>query len=400
MLKLKNKFKVIAFLAIILLTLTLPIVRAENETPASTTTTNETIALNPENNEEASLTSTEDTFKRSDVYLTGNNVNIDYIIDGNLFVIANNVTINSQIGGDAFICANSVTIEEEGYIFSNLFTFAKNTTINGVVYDLYSASESTTVNGYVYRDIHVGSETVNILGTIGRNAFVNCSNLNLATDTNTDDSQATTPTAQASINGNLNYSAKNELSIPEGIVSGQTIFEQKTNFNENTILEQIMSLGTFVITIVAVWLLCLWLAPKFLKNNATLLTTKKVLPVIGFGILTPIVILGLAILFFVLEITSTLGLLLLFILLALIMISNSMFAITLNTIICNQLKIQKTLATFGMLVAISVVLWLIGLIPFIGSILGIIIVILGFGIAVSSLVLKEKEKTETVEAEA
>ena len=47
-----------------------------------------------------------------------------------------------------------------------------------------------------------------------------------------------------------------------------------------------------------------------------------------------------------------------------------------------------------MLIATAVVLWLVGLIPFVGFALGLIVSILGMGIVVSSLVLKEKEVKE------
>ena len=139
---LKNKFKIIAILMIIMIAFTFPIVRAENETADDTATPNE--ATQPvdltNNNSELDTTDTSDeNFKRSDVYLTGDDVTIDYIIDGNLFVVANHVTINSQVGGDAFICANTVTVEEDGYIFSNLFTFSKNVIVKGAVYDLYAS---------------------------------------------------------------------------------------------------------------------------------------------------------------------------------------------------------------------------------------------------------------------
>ncbi|MCI8760845.1 MAG: hypothetical protein HFJ34_07035 [Clostridia bacterium] len=387
---LKNKFKIIVLLAIIILSLTLPIVRAEDETTNNVAPENITQEISDNTNPVA--TSTEENFKKSDIYLTGDNITIDYIVDGNLFIIANHVTINSQIGGDAFICANSVTIGEQGYIFSNLFTFSKDVTINGVVYDLYSASENTTINGYIYRDIRVGSNTINIFGTVGRNAYLNCANLNFTKDTTNNEDTTTPTTTQTTITGNLNYTSKNEISIPQGVVTGETNFHQEFSFGGNKIQEQIMNLATFVVTIIVVWLLCLWLAPKFLKNNTSLLTTKKVLPVIGFGLLTPIVFVLLTILSFVLGITSVLGFLLLLTLMALIIISNSMFIITLNGLICQKLKIEKTMITFGMLVVCSIVLWLIGLIPIIGSILGAMVFILGIGIAVSSLVLRNKTK--------
>lgn len=399
---LKNKFKIIAILTVLILALTLPIVKAENgttdnlATPDATTSekaSNE--AINPISDNAEANTTSEDNFKKSDVYLTGDNVTIDYIIDGNLFVFANTVTINSQIGGDAFICANSVNVGEQGYIFSNLFTFAKNLTINGVVYDLYAGTENTTITGYVYRDIHIGSDTVNILGTIGRDAHIDCSSLNFVENSSEDANNqegTTTPTTKAMISGNLNYSAKTQSTIPEGTVTGETTFKEEKTVDTNVVQEKIMDLVSFVVTIIAIWLLCLWLAPKFLKNNTTLLTTKKVLPVIGFGLLSPIVTIILTIIFFILGATATLGLLLLMTLFALIAISTSVFTITLNTIICHKLKIEKTIAVFGMLIATSIALWLIGLIPLFGSILGMIVVFLGIGMVVSNLILKEKEE--------
>lgn len=401
---LKNKFKIIAILSVIILALTLPVVRAENEISEDIVTEdtyNEETDLDADIEEDSKDTSsdvttnttetTDESFKKSDVYLTGDDVTIDYIVDGNLFVIANNVTINSQIGGDAFICANTVTIGEQGYIFSNLFTLSKNVNVNGVVYDLYSASENTTINGYVYRDIRVGSNTVNILGMIGRNAYVDCVNLNFVQDDDVNNEEETGITSQGTINGNLKYSSTSEASIPEGAVTGEIIFDQEiVSDNDNMIQELIISLGTFVVTAIIIWLLCLWLAPKFLNKATGLITTKKVLPVIGFGILTPIVAILISIVLLALGITATIGFVLLAALFVLMLISTSIFIITINNIICNKLKIKKTSGVLGMLVVSAVVLWIIGLIPFIGFIVKLIAVIMGLGITVSNLVLKEK----------
>ncbi len=411
---LKNKIKIIAILTTIILALTLPVVRAENETADNTATPDATSentsgenatreATQPENlpnnNSEMDIANTDDeNFKRSDVYLTGDNVTIDYIIDGNLFIVANHVTINSQIGGDAFISANTVTIGEQGYIFSNLFTFAKTVDIKGVVYDLYSASETTNINGYVYRDIRVGSNTVNIAGTIGRNAHIDCANLNFVQNTHThDDGEESHEDVQTqgTINGNLKYSAKQEASIPEGAVTGEISFEKEVPFEGNTFQNQIMSLATLLATAVVIWLLCLWLAPKFLKNSPTFLTTKKILPVIGFGILVPIASIIGAILLFILGATSKLAVLLIVTLIILMMLSNSIFIIAITNVICKKLKIEKTGRTFSILVMVTIALWLINLIPFVNSLVGFVSTVLGLGIVVSSVFLKDK-KDDTV----
>lgn len=382
---LKNKFKIIIVLMLAILLLIVPIAKAENEISEGNITQNQTT-----NND----TTAENNLKKEDIYLTGDDVVIDYIVDGNLFVMADTVTINSQIGGDAFILSNNLTIGEQGYIFSNLFTVSKNITINGVVYDLYSVANNLSINGYIYRDMRVSSDNINILGTIGRNVYANCTNLNLLTESSenpTESTESIETSSHAVIVGNLNYSSTQEASIPSGTVNGKINFDKKEIINENIISTYIISLGTFVITIAAIWLICLWIAPKFLQNNTSLITTKKILPIIGLGILTPIVLVILSVLLLVLGITSTLGLLMLIALFVLIAISTSIFVITVNSVVCQKLKITKNVTIFGMVIISAIVLWLIGLIPYVGSIISLLAVILGLGIITYSLLFKNKK---------
>jgi len=381
---LKNKLKIIALLAVIILTLTIPIVRAE-EQDAIPTETSIDESINEPNDTEAQI---DENQKQGDVYLSGDNVTIDYAIDGNLFVLANNVTINSQIAGDAFICANTVTIGESAYIFNNLFTFSKNINVNGTVYNLYAATENTTINGTIYRDLRVGSDTVNIFGMVGRDAYIDCENLNLTQNTNSNEENYAS--SENTINGNLTYSSSHEANIPKSSVKGKITYNPEITSDHNTLQKQILSLGTFIATVIILWLICLWLAPKFLKNASSYITTKKILPVIGFGILTPLVSILLAILLFILGITSTIAIILVVTLFILMAISTSIFTISINTIICDTLKIQKTLAKFGMLLVCAILLWLISLIPYLGSFIGIITLILGLGIIIASLIFKEK----------
>lgn len=217
---LKNKTKIIALLVVMILALTIPVVRATEETSTDVTLINE--ASNETTDETQDVaTITDDNFKKGDVYLTGDDVTIDYIVDGNLFVLANNVTINSQIGGDAFICAQTVTVGNQGYIFSNLFTFSQNVEIQGVVYDLYAAAQNVKISGYVYRDIRVGCDSLEIVGTVGRNAYVECSSLQIVqgNDGTTDGEQTSTITKQGMINGNLNYTSSQEANIPQGSIT-------------------------------------------------------------------------------------------------------------------------------------------------------------------------------------
>lgn len=391
---LKNKWKIIALLVAIILVLMVPTVRAENEV------TNEDVSVNPisedpeatTSEETAQETTSEDNFKRGDVYLTGDSVTIDYVVDGNLFVFANSLTINSQIGGDVFVVANSVNVGEQGYVFSNLFALSNDVTISGIVYDLYTSSNNVTINGYIYRDIRVTSNSLNINGIVGRNAYVKTNAINFATGS-TEENQIT---SNGIISGDLNYTASSEFSIPEGSVAGTTNFTKSNNSNDVSVQEYILSLGRFLATVAIIWLLCLWLAPKFL-NNANQLVSKKSLPIVGYGILTPILTLIAFVIFIILGITSNIGLFALALLFLLFAISSSIFAIALNQFICNKLKIEKTIGTFGMLIVSAAVIWGIALIPYVGGIASLLISIYGLGLIVYYIIpKKDKETTKDV----
>ena len=406
----KNKLKIIPIIMVIILAFLVPFVRAENEvalneeesimpiseeaTDEGDTTNENTEAISEEgaSNKNTEATDEDASFKKGDVYLTGDKINIDYVIDGNLFVIANEVTINSQIGGDAFVCANSITVGEQSYIFSNLFALAQKVNIKGVVYDLYAVSKDVDISGYIYRDIKVAADTLNIFGSIGRNAYVNCSTLSLGDAQDMKEGEPITATTKGLISGDLNYTSKAEATLPEGSVNGAVNFTPSVSqFNVNNLF---LSLGCSVASVLITWLLCLWLAPKFLKNTSSLLETKKVLPVIGLGIATPIVLSIAMVVLFLIGITSSIALLAFTLLFALMLISTSIFVITANNLVCKKLKIEKTIGNFGMLVICAIVLWALTLIPYAGAVISLIAGILGLGIVVYSLVFRGEKKVK------
>lgn len=371
---LKNKFKIITLLSVILLCLTIPVALAEDiAVNQSINEENSTSLISDSQNETKAL----ENFKKEDVYLIGDNITIDYIVDGNLFVMANSVTIKSQIGGDAFIIAkDNINIDKQGYVFSNLFALTPNMTISGVVYDLYTTSKNVTLNGYIYRDVKIVTNDLTVNGMIGRNAFVRSNKINFATS----NSEEQKVTSQGKINGNLTYTAKEEFNIPKGAVDGKINFEKVLPKNSQSIQSYILSLGKFITTIAIIWLICLWLLPKFLQNTNNKIASKKILSVIGHGILTPILLVILSIVLLLLKITSSIGILGIGLLLIAFSISIPIFVIAINNIICNKLKIEKKQGIFGMLILSSAIIWLITLIPYVGTIISAIAIIIGLGL--------------------
>ena len=237
-------------------------------------------------------------------------------------------------------------------------------------------------------------------GTIGRNAFVDCSNINFAQQSaDVSEDNSTTIASQGIISGDLNYTAKEEISIPDGAVEGTVNFNKEEILSSNNIQAYLLSLGSFLVLTIVIWLLILWLAPKF-NEKASNLATKKILPVIGLGILTPILLLVVSIILLLINITASVAALMFILLLALLIVSKSIFVIVANNLICNKLKIEKTIGIFGILIVSSIVVWALGLIPYVGTLISIIAVVLGLGVLVSSIILKDnKEKNTTKKQE-
>lgn len=383
---LKNKFKIIALLMVIILTLTVPIVRAEDNEAEGQATEEQVVQGAEEQANQNAINS--DNYKQGDVYLTGDEVTIDYVIDGNLFVFANTVNINSQIGGDAFIVADNIFVNEGGYIFSNLFALAPHVNINGVVYDLYAYSNGLNINGYIYRDVRAITNTLNLSGAIGRNTYLNVNNMNISTAST--DEEEHTLTSQGTIYGDLNYSSSQEISIPDGVVSGDINYTESSTSTASVQL-YLLALGKFLVIVIIVWLLCLWLTPKFL-DCTDLVLTKKVPSTIALGILSPIVLLIVSVILLLIKLTSSIALLSLATLFIAYAISTSIFVIAVNNIICKKLHIQKTIGKFGVLILTAAVLWLIALIPFIGGVISIIAAILGFGILINGMLPTNRNK--------
>lgn len=392
---LKNKSKIIAIFITLILLFSTTAVFAENEVAENTPVENtQTEGISEENQTAEDIQSAaktdENNYKKSDVYLTGDDVTIDYIIDGNLFVCAKNVTLNSQIGGDAIIIAENLTINKEAYIFSNLFTTSKCIDIKGVVYDVYACAETINLTGgYIYRDIKAFCNTLNVNGSVGRNAFIDCAHMNFNTEEN----------SKGTIYGNLNYTSNSEISIPDGAVSGETKFTKSTTYSEekstsDIIAQYLLNLGTFLAFVLIIWLICLWLTPKFLESTNNYVG-KKTLSVLGIGLIALIIIPICCILLFILRLTSTFGLLLMALYIISIALSMSVFTITANRFLCTKLKINKNIGIFGMLIVSGTIIWVLTKIPYAGPIISFIITVLGLGIIISYILPKKEKKIET-----
>lgn len=317
-----------------------------------------------------------------DVYLTGNTVNIDYFVDGNVFIFANDVTISSQISGDVFVCARNLTIEKTAFISGNVFSVTDSFVFRGIAYDMYSLSTNITFdNAYAYRDIKVISNDFKFYGTVGRNAFISASSISF----NSDNGEET-----GLIYGDFNYSSNKEIQIPDGSVSGSVNYNPTEISSSVDVSSYFISLGSFMVLAIVIWLLSLWLKPKFVNNNSS--TKNNALWIVICGILGVILIPLVSILLLFIPIVSRISLLLLSLFFVALSIGESVFTVGVNNFICRKLKVSNNIGKLGVLIITSLVVWLLFLIPYnIGFILSLIAMILGFGILINSIIPRKSK---------
>ncbi|MBR6504302.1 MAG: hypothetical protein IKT41_01045 [Clostridia bacterium] len=400
----KNKFKLITAFVAVLLMFSSICFATEEQTPIEPRTseveqinvTDEAVTTNLETDTEVS--EEEQEIYEGDLYIFEDDVNMDKLVDGNVYIIGKNVTISGQVAGNLFVIADNLIIGNEnsssdysGYVFYNIYALANKATLYSSCYDLYIAGNDISIENsfYLYRDLKMGATNANILGTIGRNVNVDAGRLNLKNDEN----------SQAIIYGNLNYLSANEIDAEtlEACVIGETNYSKSEDavVEESTtsIMSYIETVAIKVIFTVFVWAILLWITPKFLEKAPGFIAKKpvKVLST-GFAALiaTPVVLLILLMLIITLPI-SIIGIALYVLAIS---IAASLVCIAITYLLKDKLKLNAWYKILGILIGIRIILYLLTLIPFVGGLVSFIILILGLGLIINSML---KNKTEKVD---
>lgn len=324
-----------------------------------------------------------------DYYVSGDDVTIDKLIDGNAFVMANKVTITGEIGGDLFVMAKEVDINE-GYVYGNVFVVADSFNLTGTIYDLYAYCGNITIgyDGIVYRDLKATAGNIDIQGRIGRNVFTSSNNLKISED--------------VLIYGNLEYSAKDEVEVPEGIVSGEIKYTKSNDILAGrTIGELVLSyvtslVGTLALVLI-VWLLINKLTPNFAArlNNLKPISIFKAL---GIGLLV-IVVVPLIILLLMFTIVGLPIAMVLSIIYMLLYSLSFAFAVLAIVGMLTKKPLSKGKSILFVILT-AIILWLLinilGIINMtVELVVSIIIFIFGIGALLINMFSKKSSKSET-----
>ncbi len=376
----KNKILSISVIFIILMITLITFSYAEEaDSNAQITTiestTQDNIMLIDEHSTETPAQTTETL--NEDFYFVGTDITLDVPVNGNVFIFANNVLITSNISGNVFVSASNITTSKDSTISGSLFANSTNITIEGLVSDVYAYSENINISGFIYRDLKANVSNLNISGSIGKDIFANISkSLDFNNTTN----------IPSLVTGNFNYSSATPLNIPEGIVLGDINFSE-LSVTTNTTLT---SLVTFVTLTLLIYILYRLLNSKFLEK-ANLVESKKIFTKLFLGFIIPLAILILSVIFFFIPLTTTLGIIGICILIILYLLSIPTSIILLATSISVKLEKTKNIFKYSFVIAISLIISLLSLIPYLGIALTLFLLLYGIGSIIYYIFKNRKE---------
>lgn len=322
-------------------------------------------------------------YTSSDMFYYDSEVNISEVIDGNVFAYGQTVNVSGEIYGDLFVGGNTINIEENAIIHGNIFAFGGSLDLSGICSDVYAYLSDFTLNtsGIIARNINLSANTVKLSGQVSRDANIRSENISFDKDN------------EEIINGNFNYSSKNEQNIPDGVVKGETNYKSIETNTENITLTIVKSIVSSLIFSFIIIMLLLWINPKF-KDKAYEIIKDNSFKAFGIGLLVlfGFIISTFILLLFTYGLAASIAVVGIVLLILAYVVSNTIFSMAIGKLITNKLNLSKNVAFVLFSLLIVLILGLIRYIPYIGGPINFITSIIGLGI-ISINAFKRKDLT-------
>lgn len=326
--------------------------------------------------------------REGNVYLAGQSIVIDGDINGDLIAIGQSIEVNGQIGGDLIAAAQSLNIN--GEIKGNIRALGENINLNGTTeknitllganinfnetantgWDFLFLASNTNIKGSIAGELRGIAEIININGKIGKNVNITLNDrangsLNIYSD--------------AIINGNLNYTAKNDanISTKEAVGGKITKSSPKKSQSQET-ANWLWRKLYYLFSALIIGLIIVSIFRKKIKNLDNQLP-DKIKKSIGPGLLillvTPLASLFIAATFIGLP----LALIIFFFWLIALYLAKILVAIVFGLWLSKKFfEKYKDNVIFIMTIGVTAA-WIVFSLPYIGNLLAIMATILGLG---------------------
>ena len=320
-----------------------------------------------------------------DEFILEDNITLDTSSGGNVFAIGSNLTINNNIAGDLFVLADTLVINANTKIDGTLFALANTIKINGSVDAVYAMSDlfELTSSGNIKRELHLISDYTIINGNIDGNAYLNITNFSIKT---------------GHIAGDFYYSSNTELTGLSSNVSGTIYYEQIVEETKNkSFSSYLQDFINILIFTALVWFILGRLTPNFLDKSSEAFNgfTKNILSVVGYGILALILIPVIVIMLILSGMLLNVSLSLLSLYIFFIALSGAIFRAILVTSVLNKNNFTKTSQKIASIVLVTLITYVLTLIPFIGFYAKLAYAIIALGCIFKNakqLLFKSKDK--------
>lgn len=353
---------------------------------------------------------------KNDNYLI-DSINSHSVINGNVYALSDSFTLEagSEIYGDLYVASTKVTIEPNAVVYGNIFITANDINLNGQTKgSVYITAENFNMNYYSYieKDLYLNATNINLQGVIFRNAFITAYNdlvttsdfkinQNLSVDMAINCTLSGTINGNVSvntknltlkndadnicvINGNLNYATEKDMQIPDGIVAG-TVTTSKfvdNSINRISISSLMLSFFVLLVYVFAVVFLSKKFAPNAMKKLSSI-TVKNLILNLVIGVIS---IFAIFVFVITLLLTGVGVVLALFALVAYLFLLGLVLPLFLNQI---AELLNFKLNAYVKLLVVTVVFYLISLIPTLGSTIVFISALVGIGQILFSLFKKQ-----------
>ena len=326
-----------------------------------------------------------------DAYAAGGLVTIDSDVEGDLFVAGGSLTINGDITGDLVVAGGQVTIN--GNVSDDVRAAGGSVFINGNIGDdlITTGGQMNLSSGsLVGGSIILGSGFANILGTVnedikgGGGKIVLGGTVYGSVEVEVQDSIVLTDNAK--INGNLIYSGLRKAELNEEQVEGfieynELIKVENADIGQN--IEDFFSkLHVFLqifqyISIMILAFVLIMLIPKALIDTANIAKSHPWRS-LGLGFVISLCSIAAVIILSITLVGLPLALILLAIFIITMYLAKIYAGIFIGMLIANPKKMTK-LKLFGIAALGIFIIEVVELVPFIGWLITLLTVILGFG---------------------
>lgn len=337
---------------------------------------------------DANTTGITDTVINKDVYEVNDSIRITRPVIGNVFLVGNDIRITSDyIDGSVYVIGNTIEIDC-ALITESIYLIGNTVTVRGEAKSVYStANKFSLENANIYNNVNVAASDIYINADITKDLNVTASYINI--------------NEKSKVNGNLTYCTDKKIDISESVISKDNVKfipSNSVNYQKNEVKDAFVSLGYKIVTVLVIGLIMLFFRPEFIESLKTDSPVKKLFISAGIGFLVIISIPMVMLLLLITIVGAPLSGILLVAYILLLILCGTVANIVITSRLINKIKPDSNSKPYflGILLLVTIAVWIIGKIPFIGW-LGVAIVYLsGIG-EIGSYIFSTSKKEKAID---